>query len=98
MRFFFLNRVVKLYRKIHQFSGALAFFTTNQWMFESPNSRNLCAELVMNKTQIQVLELKPDCFVLDYLKTTRNSFHVTLKALVGKNSLPYSAVVYACTL
>uniref|UniRef100_A0A336LP21 Fatty acyl-CoA reductase n=1 Tax=Culicoides sonorensis TaxID=179676 RepID=A0A336LP21_CULSO len=32
-------RVVKIYKKIHRFAGAIAYFTNNEWTFENNNMR-----------------------------------------------------------
>lgn len=31
--------VVKIYKKIHRFSGAIAYFTNNEWKFKNDNMR-----------------------------------------------------------
>lgn len=36
-------RLLPIYRRIHKFTAALSFFTTNEWLFHNNNMKALCA-------------------------------------------------------
>lgn len=40
-------RLMPVYRKIHKFTDALSYFTTNEWLFRNENMKKLCQSYVI---------------------------------------------------